>query len=248
MPGTLSVQGLLSFDPTLFDTMPLPNGLDRETVVGTIVYECAPFEVLIPQPEIFKRLLNLFAQRRLPVWQKLYTSTVQRYDMLSDTETIKQYSGSDTDTRTPDLTRTRTPDLSRTRTPDLSRTRKPDLTTEGRNSGSDSVEQKVSAFNSENYANREKQTTTLGTRNTVHSTGTDTETETGTETETETGTDTETETGTEKTVRERGTSEIMTGRNRPAAELLKAERNAALFDVVHFIASDVKCNFCIMVY
>lgn len=216
MPGTLSVQGLLSFDPTLFDTMPLPDGLDRETVAGTIVYECAPFEVLIPQPELFKRLLNLFAQRRLPVWQKLYESTVQRYDILADTETTRQYSGSDTDTRTPDLTRTRSPDL----------------TTEGQNSGSDTVEQKVSAFNSADYANREKQTTTLGTNNKVHSTGTDTETETGTE----------------KTVRERGTSEHTTGRSRPAAELLQADREAALFDVVHFIATDVKCNFCIMVY
>ena len=67
MPGTLSVQGLLLFEPTLFDTMSLPGGLDREAVVDTIVYECAPFDVLIPQPELFKRLLDLFAQRRLPV-------------------------------------------------------------------------------------------------------------------------------------------------------------------------------------
>lgn len=200
MPGTLSIQGLLAFDPALFDTMSLPDGLDRETVVGTIVYECAPFEVLIPQPELFKRLLDIFAQRRLPVWQKLYNSTVQRYDMLNDIETTRQYSGSNTDTRSPDLT------------------------TEGQNCGSDTVEQKVSAFNSADYANREKQTTTLGTNNVVHSTGT------------------------EKTVRELGTSENMTGRNRPAAELLKAERDAALFDVVHFIATDVKCNFCILVY
>ena len=200
MPGTLSVQGLLLFEPTLFDTMSLPGGLDREAVVDTIVYECAPFEVLIPQPELFKRLLDLFAQRRLPVWQKLYDSTIQRYDLLADTETTRQYSGSDTDTRTPDLT------------------------TEGQNSGSDTVEQKVSAFNSADYANREKQTTTLGTNNKVHSTGTD------------------------KTVRERGTSEHTTGRSRPAAELLQADREAALFDVVHFIATDVKCNFCVMVY
>lgn len=216
MPGTLSVQGLLAYDPTLFDTMQLPDGLDRETVVGTIVYECSPFEVLIPQPEIFKRLLSLFSARRMPVWQKLYESTVQRYDMLSDTEITRQYSGSDTDTRTPDLTRTR----------------KPDLTTEGQNSGSDSVEQKVSAFNSSDYTNREKQTTTLGTKNTVHSSGTDTETETGTE----------------KTVHERGTSEHVMGRNRSAAELLAAEREAAMFDVIHYIATDVKCNFCILLY
>lgn len=216
MPGTLSLQGLLAYEPTLFDTMALPAGLDRETVIGTILYECAPFEVLIPQPELFKRLLELFSHRRLPVWEKLYNSTVQQYDILSDTDTSRQYSGSDTDTRTPDLTRRRSPDL----------------TTEGRNGGSDTVEQKVSAFNSPDYTNREKQTTTLGTNNVVHSTGTDTETETGTE----------------KTVRERGTSETVKGRNRPASELLKAEREAALFDVVHFIATDIKYNFCIMVY
>lgn len=216
MPGTLSVQGLLAYDPTLFDTMQLPDGLDRKTVVGTIVYECSAFEVLIPQPELFKRLLGLFSARRMQVWQKLYESTVQRYDMLYDTEITRQYSGSDTDTRTPDLTRTRIPDL----------------TTEGQNSGSDSVEQKVSAFNSSDYTNREKQTTTLGTKNTVHSSGTDTETETGTE----------------KTVRERGTSEHVKGRNRSAAELLAAEREAAMFDVIHYIATDVKCNFCILLY
>lgn len=216
MPGTLSIQGLLAYDPHLFDSMPLPAQLDRDTVVGTIVYECAPFEVVAPQPELFKSLLNLYATRRLSVWEKLYASTVQQYDILADAETTKQYSGSDTDTRSPNLTRTR----------------RPDLTTEGDNSGSDSVEQQVAAFNSSDYANREKQTTTLGTRNVVHSSGTDTETETGTE----------------KTVRERGTAEHVTGRNRPAAELLKAEREAALFDVVHFIATDIKANFCIMLY
>lgn len=216
MPGTLSIQGLLAYDPHIFDDMPLPAQLDRDTVVGTIVYECAPFEVAVPQPGLFKSLLNLYATRRLSVWEKLYASTVQQYDMLADAETTKQYSGSDTDTRTPDLTRTR----------------RPDLTTEGDNSGSDSVEQQVSAFNSADYANREKQITTLGTRNVVHSSGTDTETETGTE----------------KTVRERGTAEHVTGRNRPAAELLAAEREAALFDVVHFIANDIKANFCILLY
>lgn len=206
----------MAYDPTLLDTFPVPEGLDRDIVCGTVVEYCMPFEVLYASPELFKRHLEIFARRRLPVWQKLYNSTVQRYDMLSDTETDKQYSGSDTDTRTPDLARTRTPDL----------------TTEGNNSGSDSIEQQVSAFNSSDYANREKQTTTLGTKNVVHSSGNETETETGTE----------------KTVRERGTAEHVTGRNRPAAELLKAEREAALFDVVDFIATDIKCNFCLLLY
>lgn len=207
-----------------------------------------PFEVLYASPELFKRHLEIFAKRRLPVWDKLYQSTVQRYSMLDDVETDTEYSGQDTDTRTPDITRTRTPDITRTRTPDITRTRNPDLTTEGHNTGSDTTEQQVAAFNSDDYANREKQTTTLGSGNLVHSTGNETETETGNETETETGNETETETGNEQTVRAKGTKVHSTGRNRPAAELLKAEREAALFDVVDFIATDVKCNFCLLLY
>ena len=190
--------------------------MDRDTVCGTVVEYCMPFEVLYASPELFKRHLEIFARRRLPVWDKLYQSTVQRYSMLDDVETDTEYSGQDTDTRTPDITRTRTPNL----------------TTEGHNSGSDSTEQQVAAFNSNDYANREKQTTTLGTANTVHSTGTETEVETGNE----------------QTVRAKGTKVHSTGRNRPAAELLKAEREAALFDVVDFIATDIKCNFCLLLY
>ena len=232
MSATLTIQGLLAFDPTLLNDIKLPDGLDRDTVNAAILMECAPFEVLVPQPDLFKSWLKLFSLRRYPVWDKLYQSTIQRYDIMSDTESTETAKGTDTSTRTPNLTRTRTPNLTRKRTPDL--------TTSGQNGGTDTVEEGVSAFNNDDYANRQKQITTLGTTNTVHSTGTDTETESGTESTKDTGTE-DIDRTTENTV-------TKTGRNRPVAELLEKEREAALFDVIHYIAMDIKCNFCILMY
>lgn len=200
MPATLSMMGLMEYDSTLLDDMTFPEGLDPAMVKSAIIMACAPFEVLIPQPELCKQWLKYFSLRRAKIWDKLYQSTVQEYNILSDSDYTETVNETENTTRTPDMT------------------------TEGQNGGSDTVEEQVSAFNSDDYANRQKQTTTLGSTNKSHTSGTDT------------------------TERTREDTRSQTGRHTSAAELLQKEREAAIFDVVQFIADDVKANFCIMVY
>lgn len=216
MQATVSMQALLAYDQTLLDNMWFPDGMDADAVKATIVQVCAPFEILIPQPELCKQMLTLFSIRRKSTWSTMWASTQQDYDLLDEMGMEIATDGNDTDTRTPDLVHTRTPDL----------------TTSGQNGGSDSIEQQVSAFNSSGYEPRERQTTTLGTNNTVHSTGHE---------ETR-------ETGTESTARTIQRSVKTTGRRRPAGELLEAARKAAEFDAYTYIAEDVKNNFCVRVY
>ena len=216
MPATLTIQGLMMADPNLLDDMMFPSGLDPDTLKAAIVQACAPFEVLIPQPVLCKQWLKCFSFRRAPVWEKLYQTTVQQYDILTDSDYTEAVQGSDNSKRTPDLQTARASDI----------------TTEGQNGGSDTVEEQVSAFNSNDYANRQKQTTTLGTTNRAHTGGTDTTTETGTDT----------------TTKERTEDRMQKGRHTSAADLIAKERETAVFDVVQYIAEDVKENFCIMVY
>lgn len=216
MQATVSIQALLEYDPTLLDGMTFPDGMDANAVKATIVQVCAPFEILIPQPELCKQMLTLFSVRRKSTWSTMWTSTQRDYDLLDEMGMEIATVGNDTDTRTPDLVHTRTPDL----------------TTSGRNGGSDSTEQQVSAFNSSEYEPRERQTTTLGSTNTVHSTGRE---------ETR-------ESGTDRTARTIKRYVKTTGRRRPAGELLEAARKAAEFDAYTYIAEDVKNNFCVRVY
>lgn len=216
MQATVSMQALLAYDPTLLDGMTFPDGMDPDAVKATIVQVCAPFEVMIPQPELCKQMLSLFSVRRKYTWKTMWETTQQDYDLLDEMGMEITTDGNDTDTRTPDLVHTRTPDL----------------TTSGQNGGSDSTEQQVSAFNSSGYEPRERQTTTLGSTNTVHSTGSE---------ETR-------ETGTDSTARTIQRSVKTSGRRRPAGELLETARKAAEFDAYTYIAEDVKNNFCIRVY
>lgn len=216
MQATVSMQALLEYDPTLLDGMLFPDGMNSDGVKATIVQVCAPFEILIPQPELCKQMLTLFSIRRKSTWTTMWASTQQDYDLLDEMGMEIATDGNDIDTRTPDLVHTRTPDL----------------TTSGQNGGSDSTEQQVSAFNTNGYEPRERQTTTLGSTNTVHSTGTEETRESGTE-------------STARTVRR---SVKTTGRRRPAGELLEAARKAAEFDAYTYIAEDIKNNFCIRVY
>lgn len=216
MQATVSMQALLAYDPTLLDGMTFPDGMDADAVKATIVQVCAPFEIMIPRPDLCKQLLTLFSIRRKSTWSTMWASTQQDYDLLDEMGIEITTDGNDIDTRTPDLVHTRTNDL----------------TTSGQNGGSDSTEQQVSAFNSSGYEPRERQTATLESTNTAHTTGTE-----------------ETlETGTESTARTIQRSVKTNGRRRPAGELLEAARKAAEFDAYTYIAEDVKKNFCIRVY
>ena len=216
MQAAVSIQALLAYDPTLLDAMKFPQGMDIDAVKATIIQECAPFEITIPQPELCKQMLAVFSIRRKSAWETMWESTQQKYNLLDEMGMEIRTEGNDTGTRTPDLVHTRTPDL----------------TTRGENGGVDRVEQQVSAFNSDSYEPRERQTTTLGSTNTVHSSGRE---------ETR-------DTGTDRTNRTSTKSTKTAGRRRPAGELLEAARKAAEFDAYTYIANDVKNNFCVRVY
>lgn len=119
-------------------------------------------------------------------------------------------------------------DSTETRTPDLHRkdVRTPNLTTTGQNNGSDSTTTQRAGYNGGDLVTSDKVTTQLGTGSEMHSTGTDT-------TERD-------ESGTDTTTRK--------GRGVPAADLLAREREAAMMDAVEYIVSDVRRNFCLLIY
>lgn len=224
MQASVSFMGLYSYDPTIFDDLQLPSGIDRETLINNLMVETAELEVVQPDPGIVKVVLGWFSRKRLPQWQRVADAYGLDYRMDADT----------------DLTITRTPDLQReeTRTPELaySETRTPDLTTVGENNGSDTSTIRRAGFNSENLETSEQTTTELGTGNSIHSSGTE-KTE-----RTESGSEHRqaTETGNEK--------HETIGRRQPVPDLIARELEIARSDVMEYIISDIRRNFCLLVY
>lgn len=221
MDWTLSFLGLYNYDDSLFDALTVPTGVNKETVVNNLMLSTNALSVVYPDPDTLKTALTMFSEMMLPSWQRAFDALKTQYEALYNVDI------SELETRTPNLTRTRTPDLETVRTPNL--------TSSGQNGGSDSTTTQVAAFNGNQLADREKQTTTLGTTNTVTTSGSEKTTETGNDVTTESGTDT--------------TERTRTGyQGRDPQAAIQAEIDLALNNIVKMIVQDIKCNFCVMVY
>lgn len=229
MHATLSFNGLLAGYPELFDDLKVPDSVSKEAVCNQLLFDTLELEVLYADGPTMKRALGVFSETMLPSWTRYATALGLDYDVLA----------SDDRTRTTDHHGTNSGTNSTMNLVTGTTKRTPDLTTTGKNNGSDSTTRDVTGFDSGDMVPAEKSTTTLGTGNTITSTGTDTTTDD--QTTTNNGT-TEAEDSYKDTVTEKGRA------GRDPQDLIAKELALAKENAVHKIVMDIKANFCLLVY
>lgn len=174
------------WDNTLFDSMLLPDGLDRDLVVQSILLETSDFPVIITDLETLRVAIFVWSSHRVDVWQHLLETThyiynpIENYNRLEHETTLLQKTGTGTikgdggnDTITYNLADSMEEDSSTT-----------DTIRENVNTDIDVSSQKNNSIVSS------------GSDSTAN-TGTDIRAVTDVDTETNTGTDTETVSGSE---------------------------------------------------
>lgn len=205
MHATLSFNGMLNVYPDLFSGLQVPTSIDKNSVVNALLLDTMELEVLIPNPKIMQQALSIYSVQMLPSWTRYANAMGLDYNPLdTDNHTRElQHQGVDHSTRTPNLTTT------------------------GQNNGQDENIRQVVGFDSAQFQNAEKNTTSLGTGNTVTSSGTDSTEASNSYTDTET----------------------LTGRaGRSAQELVQEEIALAQENVTAKIVNDIKGQFCLLVY
>lgn len=229
MHATLSFNGLLAGYPALFDDLKVPESVSKDAVCNQLLFDTLELEVLYADGPTMQRALGVFSETMLPSWTRYAAALGLDYDMLA----------SDDRTRTTDHHGTNSGTNSSMNLATGTTKRTPDLTTTGKNNGSDSTTRDVTGFDSGTMVPAEKSTTTLGTGNTITSTGTDTTTDDHTTTNTST---TEAQDGYKDTVTEKGRA------GRDPQDLIAKELALATENAVHKIVTDIKANFCLLVY
>lgn len=94
MPATISVNGLYQYDNTIFDNMLLPVQIDRNVLINYIIMECSELEILIPNPNTLKIMIETWSFSRLHSWERLYESTVQDYNMIHNYDRYEDWTDS----------------------------------------------------------------------------------------------------------------------------------------------------------
>lgn len=86
--ATMSILGLYFQDPDLFSGMVYPDELDRDTLIDSILSECAELEIIYPDPEYMKNLITLWSKKELYNWRKLYETTQFVYNPIWNVDGI----------------------------------------------------------------------------------------------------------------------------------------------------------------
>lgn len=229
MHATLSFNGLLAGYPELFDDLEVPNNVSKETVCNQLLFDTLELEVLYSDGPTMRRALGVYSETMLPSWTRYAEALGLEYDALA----------SDDRTRTTDHAGTSGGTINREYGVKGKTMREPNLTTKGQNTGSDSTTRDVAGFDSGTLQTAEKSTTALGTGNTIISSGTDTTTTDQTTTDKNIS---EVHDGYKDTVAEKGRA------GRDPQDLIAKELTLAMENAIHKIVTDIRTNFCLLVY
>lgn len=246
----IGLENYLNPERSLFDKLTLPDGIDKDTLIGSIVLRCQEFELLYSDPEFLIDAIDIWGRKNYRTFDKWVKALNIEYDPLYNYDRTEEYEdvhdgnfsregsmdSSGSNTRTDNLTDTD----NLTRTDNLANSTTPGTT----------VTHSEKAYNDTNFVETSKdaQTGSISGTNTGTVTNTGSVTHTGTQgTIYSDGVDND-ESGSDHyknthTARLYGNIGVTTSQ-----QMLTAELDVARWNMYEHIADLFANEFCIMVY
>lgn len=236
--------------------------IDPQTVVENLLVECSEFEILYSDFNALKRIIKIWSAKEKLVWQKMYNTICYKYNPIwnKDGKSVWTEQQSATGKKTETEKGSKTTNANGTTNDEFTSTSNTTNKTTGTGTntrtGSDETTGKVSAYDSTDFQNREKTNSTASENNSTEST----EDFTGSGKVTNSGTKTIANTGNETNDVSRETSDNNTGETTHeqtetgnigvtmTQQMITAEREIAMFNIIDFIINDFKERFCLLIY
>lgn len=230
--------GLYQYDPTIFENAPLPEGLDKQLVIDTIMDNSGDLYCFYQQPERFKLSITNWFRRHEHGFFRMLLALNKDYDPLEN------YDRMEDETTTPNLVKTLGgSDSTALSGADTSTASGEDVVTTDMSDTTETTG-KVSAFDSADFENKDHTDSTTDTDGTVKTGYGRADTTTYGRTDTTTYGRTEAQTGTEKrTLRAHGN--IGTTQN---SEMLRNELEIRKYDLYKTIAQMFEDDLLIQYY
>ena len=250
----LSIMGLIQYDSTVLDGLIpyLPNPtkfpleyehvelptLDFEKIKTRICVECSDLELLYPDLDLMKIMIDNFGYTNQLTWQLLYNSCYYKYNPIWN----KDGKIERTETETRDLHTSGNSEVSGTQ----SNTGEGTITEQGAENGThnNTNTNSVSAFNSTGFSDRERNTGE--TTDTISSNRTNTTNNSNSISASDTSSFNNNDEGTivrNYVYSERGNIGVTM-----TQDMLKKEREVVEFNIIKRIVEDFKKEFCLLVY
>ena len=249
--------------------------IDKTTLVDNLLLETAELNILYTDPDFMKIAIKSWSAKELPVWQALYETLFFKYNPIwnkdgtykhNATETRNLANGAtvtETDSRTTGEATHETIERDEDSTRDYTEAMTGTVTDARTLNTNVNTENKVAAFDSGTYQNREQTDTdntgtdttlttydTLKTINDDLTSHNDDTTRDMTVNGTESGTRSHTTSGSDTGTVSNATIDIETGNIglTTTQAMIEAERNLVKFNIYDYIINSFKARFCVLVY
>lgn len=223
MKATLSILGLhKATEGAIWDELSVPEGVDQDVLVMSILAECAELEVLYPEPATMGTVIGLWSAAELPVWRKLYETTQFDYNPIWNKD------GTVTETESRDH-------VSRDAGSENETFRSEGSSSRSQNDAATQTGQ-VSAYDATDFQNRDKTSTSADSTEHVVADN---------ENRTDRSSNRETVDGDSRTYERRETGNIGVTTTQ---QMIKEEREVDQFNIYDYIVQSFKRRFCLLVY
>lgn len=230
----IGMENYLNPDHSVFEKMQLPEGIDRDTLIGSIIMRCNEFELLYSDPDFMIAAVDVWSRKNYWTFDKWVKAINIEYDPLYNYDRTER----STDTHEGEYGK-KGKDVnqgSNVRTNDLTMTN--DLKTEN----DTTVTHKEKAYNDSSFVPTTEDVTDgeIKDTGTVKNTGTATDAYGNTLNTDETGTDKHTDTHESRMYGNIGVT--------TSQQMLQSELDIARWNMYEHIADLFCSEFCIMVY
>lgn len=230
MSATVSLLGLKRLNDGILGELVVPDGVDVELVKDNLLAETAELEVIYPDAIFMQAMIGRWSAKELPIWERLYKTTLLEYNPIENYDRMEEWTeAEDTKKNTEaDATGTSTTDTDGTST---------------RQSNTDGVinDQKyVSAYNEIEFTPTERDNNTQNEKNNSE------QKDVGTVSVKTSAENTTDETGNRNLLRKgraHGNIGVTTSQ-----QMIEAERDVALYNIIDVIINSFKNRFCLQVY
>lgn len=121
----LTLIGMYNYDSTLFDELTLPDGIDKDLFIQSLLFKSGEFELLYPSADFMKPMIKVWGMKWAPTFEKWLKGQEATWNPIENYDRYEESTDHDTSTGTG---------------------------TDGTTvTGSGSTESKVSAFDSSTY-------------------------------------------------------------------------------------------------
>lgn len=87
----IGIENYLNPDRSVFDKMEMPEGVDRDVLIGAILMRCQEFELLYSDPDFLIDAVNIWSRKNYMTFEKWVKALNIKYDPLYNYDRTEEY-------------------------------------------------------------------------------------------------------------------------------------------------------------